>query len=203
MKPVISFYNRLSRSQIMKPALVGTLLFFSGCSSEETQSQGDAQQPATQMEATAKSSDPTKPNLADQHAGSGDESLSEDDKDLLRRLKDDSAEVRADAVESIEPADKGLDYLREAISTDPSPEVRSAATNALQESEDPKAVDILVMALDDEDPEVVVDAIDALWFIEDPRAIPHLQRMLEHPDEDVREAAESALDDLQLVPIAK
>lgn len=180
------FINRHWR-QLITLAVVGTLSFHAGCSSDQVPSQSDKEIKTTELN--------VQEPMTDQNIGSATDqkSLSEDDKALFSQLEHDSPEVRTDVVESIEATGTGLDYLREVITTDPSPEVRSAAIYPLKESEDPRAVDILVMALDDEDPEIVEEVIQALWFIEDPRAIPHLQRMLEHPDEDVRDSAEFAL----------
>jgi HEAT repeat protein len=83
------------------------------------------------------------------------------------------------------------------VTTDPSPEVRMAAALTLGDSDDPKALDALVMALQDEDPRVLEEVIDALAYTGNRSTIPYLQPFLNHPDEDVRDAAESAIDDLE------
>jgi len=123
--------------------------------------------------------------------------LSVEDQAYLTLLLDPSPEVRADAAESIEATGIALDYLARIITTDPSPEVRMATTYSLENSEDPRAVDTLIMGLDDADPEVLVEVIDSLDFLDDRSAIPYLQPLLDHPDEDVRDAAESAIESLR------
>jgi hypothetical protein len=123
--------------------------------------------------------------------------LSAEDQVYLSLLLDPSPEVRADAAESITATGIALDYLARIITTDPSPEVRIATTYSLENSEDPRAVDTLIMGLNDTDPEVLVEVIDSLGFLDDRRTIPYLQPLLNHPDEDVRDAAESAIESLQ------
>jgi hypothetical protein len=123
--------------------------------------------------------------------------LSTEDQAYLTLLLDPSPEVRADAAESITATGIALDYLARIITTDPSPEVRMAATYSLENSEDPRAVDTLIMGLNDADPEVLIEVIDSLDFLDDRSAIPYLQPLLDHPDEDVRDAAESAIESLQ------
>ena len=123
--------------------------------------------------------------------------LSAEDQAYLSLLLDPSPEVRADAAESIEATGIALDYLARILTTDPSPEVRMATTYSLENSEDPRAVDTLIMGLDDADPDVLVEVIDSLDFLDDRSAIPYLQPLLDHPDEDVRDAAESAIESLR------
>lgn len=123
--------------------------------------------------------------------------LSAEDQVYLSLLLDPSPKVRADAAESIEATGIALDYLARIIITDPSPEVRMAATYSLENSEDPRAVDTLIMGLNDADPNVLVEVIDSLDFLDDRSAIPYLQPLLDHPDEDVRDAAESAIESLR------
>ena len=123
--------------------------------------------------------------------------LSAEDQAYLTLLLDPLPEVRADAAENIEATGVALDYLAIIITSDPSPEVRMAATYSLENSDDPRAVDTLIMGLDDTDPEVLVEVIDSLDFLDDRSAIPYLQPLLDHPDEDVRDAAESAIESLQ------
>lgn len=129
--------------------------------------------------------------------GADETPLSMEDQAYLTLLLDPSPEVRADAAESIEATGIALDYLARIITTDPSPEVRIATTYSLENSEDPRAVDTLIMGLNDTDPEVLVEVIDSLGFLDDRRTIPYLQPLLNHPDEDVRDAAESAIESLQ------
>ena len=123
--------------------------------------------------------------------------LSAEDQAYLTLLLDPLPEVRADAAENIEATGIVLDYLATILTTDPSPEVRIAATYSLEESDDPRAFDTLIMGLDDTDPKVLVEVIDSLDYLDDRSAIPYLQPLLDHPDEDVRDAAESAIESLQ------
>jgi len=120
-------------------------------------------------------------------------SLTAEDREYLAQLMDPSPEVRAEAAESIEPTGIALDHLASIVTSDPSPAVRIAAAETLEDSKDPRALEALIMALQDEHPEVLVGVIDALGYMENRLAIPYLQPFLEHPDEDVRDAAEDAL----------
>ena len=72
-----------------------------------------------------------------------------------------------------------------------------AATYSLENSEDPRAVDTLILGLNDSDPAVLVEVIDSLGFHDKRRVVPYLQPLQDHPDEDVRDAVESALESLQ------
>lgn len=121
-------------------------------------------------------------------------SLSAEDQAYLKQLMDPSPEVREDAASNIDPTGIALDHLASIVTTDPSPDVRIAAAETLGDSKDPKALDALVLALQDENPEVLVEVIDALVSLENRRVIPYLQPLLQHPDEDVRDAAEYALE---------
>ena len=183
---------------LLTPVVIGLLLACGGCSSDQAPSPGagDAANVTTTPPAQI-TSDPAPAlapsEVAAQH-GYVAEPLSEEDLVLLKQLSDPSAEVREEAAEDIQATGIALDALATLITTDPSPDVRVAATYSLKESEDPGAVDVLILGLDDEDPEVLDEVIDGLWLIGDPRALPHLQRMLDHPNEDVRDSAEYALD---------
>ena len=122
--------------------------------------------------------------------------LSSEDQAYLSLLLDPSPEVRADAAESITATGIALDYLARMLTTDASPEVRMAATYSLENSEDPRAVDTLILGLNDTDPEVLVEVINSLGFIDNRSAIPYLQPLLNHSNEDVRDAAEAAIESL-------
>lgn len=126
--------------------------------------------------------------------GAMEESMPEEERAYLNQLLDLSAEVREEAAESIEPTGIALDYLTTIITTDPSPDVRIAAAYTLQGSKDPKALDALIMALQDNHPEVLVEVIDVLAFLENRQAIPYLMPFLDHPDEDVRDSAEYTIE---------
>lgn len=128
--------------------------------------------------------------------GSAEASLPEEERIYLQQLLDPSPEVREEAANSIDPKGIALDYLATIVTSDPSPEVRIAAAYTLEDSKAPKAMDALIMALQDQNPEVLVEVIDALAYQENQLAIPYLTPFLGHPDEDVRDAAENALDDL-------
>jgi hypothetical protein len=129
--------------------------------------------------------------------GATETGLSVDDQVNLTLLLDPSPEVREDAAADIEPKGAALDYLARMVTTDPSPEVRMAAALTLEDSDDPKALDALTLALQDEDPRVLEAVIDALGDVGNRSTIPYLQNFLNHPDEDVRDAASSAIDDLE------
>ena len=119
-----------------------------------------------------------------------------DEQVYLNLLLDPSPDVREEAAEDIEPTGIALDYLARMVIADPSPEVRMAVALTLGDSEDPTALDALMMALQDDDPRVLEEVIGALGDIGNRSTIPYLQPFLDHPDEDVRDAAESSIDDL-------
>ena len=119
--------------------------------------------------------------------------LSADDQAYLEQMLNPSTEARENAAASIEPVGIALDYLVQIVTMDPSPDVRIAAAITLEDSKDSRAVEALIMALQDENPEVLVEVIGALEYSENRDIIPHLIPFLKHPDEDVRDAAESAI----------
>ena len=178
----------------LAPVMLVLLFAVSGCSSEQAppQDAGEATTPPAQI--TSEPAPALAPSEVAAQLGYVAEPLSEEDLVLLKQLSDPSAEVREEAAEDIMATGIVLDALATLITTDPSPDVRAAAVYSLKESDDPGAVDVLILGLDNEDPEVLEEVIDGLWFIGDRRAYSHLQRMLDHPNEDVRDAAEYALD---------
>ena len=182
---------------LVAPVMIGLLLAGSGCSSEQapSQSSGEAADVATAVPAQI----PPAPAPGADVARSGDVAapLSEEDQILLKQLSDPSPEVREDAADNIEANGAALAPLAKIITTDPSSDVRSAAIYSLKESEDPGAVDVLILGLDQEDPEILMEVIDGLWFIGDRRALSHLRRFLDHPNEDVRDSAEYALENFK------
>jgi hypothetical protein len=192
---------------LLMPVVVGLLLAGGGCSSDQAPSQdaGEAADVATVPPAQLPSESTTEHSAVVAKPLSEDAApheivappLSEEDQMLLKQFSDPSPQVRAEAAEDIEATGAALEALGRLVTTDPSPEVREAALYSLKESDDPGAVDALITALDVEDPEVLMEVIEALWFIEDRRALPHLQRMLDHPNEEVREAAEFALENIE------
>jgi len=128
--------------------------------------------------------------------GVTESALSADEQAYLTQLQDPSPEVRKEAANNIEPAGIALDYLAQVVTSDPSPDVRIAAASTLGDSKEPRAVDALIMALQDENPEVLVAVIDALVDTDNRRVIPYLMPFLDNPDEDVRNSAENTLDQL-------
>jgi HEAT repeat protein len=194
---------------LLRLLVMGLLLAVGGCSSEQSPSQGAGEATDVAKEspaatappaATATFAPPSSETAAvEGAAGSAVDAqpLSEKDQLLLKEFSDPSPDVRADAVDEIEASGAALEPLARLAISDPAPEVREAALSALKESDDPGAVDVLIPGLDVEDPEVLMEVIEALWFIEDRRAVPHLQGLLDHPNEQVREAAEFALDNFK------
>jgi HEAT repeat protein len=128
--------------------------------------------------------------------GATEATLPAAEQDYLTELLDPSPEVREDAAGSIEPVGIALEYLATIVTTDPSAEVRIAAAGTLEDSKDPRALEALILALQDEHPEVLVEVIDALGYAGNRSIITRLQPFLEHPDEDVRDAAESSIEQL-------
>jgi len=179
---------------LLTPVVIGLLLAGSGCSSEQAPSQGAGEATTPPVQITSDPAPALAPSEVAAQRGYVAEPLSEEDLILLKQLSDPSPEVREEAAEDIQATGIALDALAKLITTDPSPDVRAAAVYSLKESDDPGAVDVLILALDNEDPEVLEEVIDGLWFIGDRRAYSHLQRFLDHPNEDIRDAAEYALD---------
>ena len=129
-------------------------------------------------------------------AGSGDAGVAESG--LLQQLDDASAAARKQAAEAIEPEGRALERLTQVLLNDPEADVRAAAAENLQHTEDPRAVAALLAAMEDEqDSRVMVEIIESLGFIGDPQAMPSLRLMLEHQSEAVRDAAEDALGQLE------
>jgi hypothetical protein len=125
--------------------------------------------------------------------GAMEATMPEEERAYLNQLLDPSAEVREEAAEHIKPTGIALDYLTTVITTDPSPDVRIAAAYTLQGSKDPKALDALIMALQDNHPEVLVEVIEVLPSLENRRVVPYLMPFLDHPDEEVRNSAEETI----------
>jgi HEAT repeat protein len=73
---------------------------------------------------------------------------------------------------------------------------RESAGNILAEVGDPRAVDLLVAALEDPDPDMRAPAAKVLGKLGDPRALEPLIATLDDPNGEVRSAAVGALDDL-------
>jgi HEAT repeat protein len=85
-----------------------------------------------------------------------------------------------------------LEKLKEGL-TDKNPNVRGSSANALGDSKDPRAVDLLVKILDDENEFVRSSAISSLGRINDEKALSHLLIKASDHSEEVRYALVKAL----------
>ena len=115
----------------------------------------------------------------------------------IQQLQSPQAEVRAAAVEEVEPVGDALNLLTDMLVKDPSPEVRIATSEALEDSDDPLAVAALVKCLQDEDPVVIVKCIESLDLLGDETTVQHLEPLLTHYDPNVNTAAAEAIEALQ------
>ena len=115
----------------------------------------------------------------------------------IQQLQSPQAEVRAAAVEEVEPVGDALNLLTDMLVKDPSPEVRIATSEALEDSDDPLAVAALVKCLQDEDPVVIVQCIESLDLLGDETTVQHLEPLLTHYDPGVNAAAAEAIEALQ------
>jgi hypothetical protein len=115
----------------------------------------------------------------------------------IRQLQSPQTEVRAAAVEEVEPVGDALHVLTDMLVKDPSPEVRIATSEALEDSDDPLAVAALVKCLQDEDPVVIVACTQALDFLGDETTVQHLEPLLTHYHPGVNAAAAEAIEALQ------
>lgn len=110
------------------------------------------------------------------------------------KLGDESSEVRMAAVDTLGAgSDKCYsDRLITALA-DPDPWVRIRSAERLGENRISQAVEPLVHMLEDENPLIVIKAIGALGNIGGEAAFRALFPLLEHPDEDIRQAADEAV----------
>ena len=115
----------------------------------------------------------------------------------IQQLQNPRAEVRAAAAKEIEPVGDALYVLTDMLLKDPSPEVRIATTEALENSDDPFAVEALVKCLQDENPAVIVECIQVLDLLGDETTVLHLEPLLTHYDPAVNTAAAEAIESLQ------
>ena len=76
------------------------------------------------------------------------------------RVDHHDPEVRLDAIDMLESQGGTEGALGQILRNDPDPDVRIAAAEALETSESPEAIEVLLSALDDSNPEVVVAAIE-------------------------------------------
>ena len=127
------------------------------------------------------------------------EALSKDGQQMAytRQLQNPQAEIRVAAAKKVKPVGDAFPMLTDMLLKDPSPEVRIATTWALEESDDPLAIEALVKCLQDEDPNVVEECIISLDFLGDETTVQYLIPMLTHSDENVRSAAAEAINSLQ------
>ena len=115
-------------------------------------------------------------------------------KALATALKDDNAEVRAQAMQSLAQMRSPLAFEpMVAALKDASPEVRHQAAFSLGEMHDPRAVGPLSAALSDTDADVRQQAVFALGQLRAKEAVPAIVGVLKDTDPDVREQAAFAL----------
>ena len=143
--------------------------------------------------------DSTETDTADKAPLKDIEEPSEDGEQqaYIQALQSPQAEIRAAAAEEVEPVGDAFYMLTDLLVKDPSPEVRIAATGALEDSDDPLAVTALVKCLQDEDPAVIVACIQALDFLGDETTVQHLEPLLTHYHPGVNAAAAEAIEALQ------
>jgi hypothetical protein len=115
----------------------------------------------------------------------------------IQQLQSPQAGVRAAAVEEVEPVGDALYLLTDMLVKDPSPRVRIATSETLEDSDDPLAVVALVKCLQDEDPAVIVRCIESLNSLGDETTVVHLEPLLTHYDPNVNAAAAEAIEALQ------
>lgn len=112
-------------------------------------------------------------------------------------LFSDDATIRTEAVNSIPLFDEWVHEIERIAVDDPSPAVRSAAVQRIEELPRLKALDVLHRVLLDEEPTVVLDAIKILEYLGNLRTVGKFQVLAkEHPDSRVREAAAAAIEQL-------
>jgi hypothetical protein len=117
--------------------------------------------------------------------------------ELLAGLDSPDPEERADAAEWIDLEGTTLERMISLLESDPDAEVRATIVDRLGEEDSPAAIAALSIALRDSDSEVVLRAIEILEFEAGAWLIPELERLLSHPDEEVREAAQDAIEFLE------
>ncbi|MDJ0868892.1 MAG: HEAT repeat domain-containing protein [Myxococcota bacterium] len=117
------------------------------------------------------------------------------------QLRDPDPELRLEGAEQLEVDGPGVKpALAFLLRNDPDRRVRLFAADELAWTEEVDAVvhDALVAALADPDPEVALSAIIALEDIGDIAAVPYLEALRTHPNSMIREAAEDAIEFLEL-----
>ncbi len=113
---------------------------------------------------------------------------------LIGRLKDDDADVRVAAAQSLGKLEdpRAVPGLIGAL-RDPEAKVRAAAAESLGQFDDPRAITGLTALLADTNVEVRKHALDALSEFEDGVPVPALTRLLDDRDADIRHSAAHAL----------
>lgn len=114
---------------------------------------------------------------------------------LRQGLRSKSVSSRAVTVELLGrfQALAAIDEVVELLHHDPSAEVRARAARALGRMSSPRAVDALLVHLDDGPPAMRVQAIWALGEIGDPRVLPVLRDLVLQPSRQIGEKAAMAL----------
>src|SRR6266699_3038998 len=114
---------------------------------------------------------------------------------LLELVQDEDPEVRRQVVEAIGylQDERALEPLLNAFFTDDDERVRAFAAQSLGNFEDSRAVDKLILGLQDGQAHVRRDAAEMLCWLRDERAIDALLRALQDQDREVREWAIEAL----------
>jgi HEAT repeat protein len=116
---------------------------------------------------------------------------------FLDLLSDRRGIVRAWAIRSLSAYGRAADLPRVVpLLVDPSPYVRCAALEFVRRHDPERSKTILLSALSDEDYLVRMCAADELDELDDPTVVPHLQPLLADPHPHVRQAAETAIENL-------
>jgi len=118
--------------------------------------------------------------------------------ELATLLQSSDERVRLDAVFEMRASGEELEWLLDALYDDPSGRVRAAAASQLVDAKGFAVMTALVDALEDREPGVVLVALEVLVASGDRSLGAIFEELAEdHPDESVRDAAESALEQLE------
>jgi hypothetical protein len=121
--------------------------------------------------------------------------------ELLEELTNPDPQERIFALQVLDPRlPEDLKLLRSALQEDPHAEVRAEAALQLSFGDRSTVAGMLRSALADPDAGVILSAIESLTFVGDRSAAFRLKKLSNHPDEEVREAATTAVQDLQSMP---
>jgi len=120
------------------------------------------------------------------------------DRELVPRLDAEEADVRAEAVRTVDLQGPGRERVFALAIEDPVPAVRVAALERLYEEDAHTARKISQRSLTDRDPEVVLAAIEVLGVVGDASSVPELEPLAAaHEDPRVRAAAAETLEFLR------